>query len=111
MAIVVGSLASLTGCASVSDLRSQAPDVEGLTDKPIDVFASCVATKWSIDGSQISSLPNPQGATITMLGGSGFGYDAIMDVTRQGKGSHFAVYRRSVILNFAPFRKDVSDCR
>lgn len=100
-------LVALAACTTVSDLRSNTPEVRGNTSMKPEQFAACVSSRWKASDVDFSYAPTETGVEM-VVGDSGY-YHALLEAKRSGGGSDVALHVRLPYGNSAVIA-GVSDC-
>lgn len=101
------ALVVLAGCTTVSDLRSNTPEVRGSTNMKPEQFAACVSSRWKASDVDFSYAPTEDGAEM-VVGEPGY-YHALLEARRSGAGSAVALHVRLPYGNSAIIA-GVTDC-
>ena len=100
----------LVGCASVSGLRDQAPDVQLHTSKTPAQFGQCVANGWGeFFGVTVNHSATSSGGYTVSMPNAYTGNNGVVDITSAGDVS--VRYRLSSLGGYDKFTKVVNDCK
>ncbi|WP_413730786.1 hypothetical protein [Sodalis sp. RH22] len=100
----------LSSCATVSDLRENAPIVTGESSKSSSDYAACVAAKWGETHYTVTSVPIKNGIAI-MLPNSTAGVDAVVDIVNVDKGVSYKLYERAPSLTPKRIDDAITSCK
>jgi hypothetical protein len=100
----------LAGCASVSGLREQKPDVVLHTSKTPSAYGQCVASGWGeFFGVTVNHAATPDGGYTVSMPNAYTGNNGVVDISPGGEVE--VRYRLSGMGGYAKYTKVVNDCR
>lgn len=114
--LVLTSSALLFGCASSpTELVASTPDLADTSDKPADLVARCIDTKWeatkAFGGNNIVELKTVEGGIrVSQRFGNNLHFLAV--VSARGNGSRSQVWKQKVLaVGRIPQLNDVASCQ
>lgn len=110
--LVALTVLAFAGCASVSGLREQSPDLDLASNKDPTTVGQCVAHGWGeFMGVTINQGPTPSGGYTVSMPNGYTGNNGIFDASPVNTGSHVSVrYRLSGLGGYGKFTKVVKEC-